>query len=933
AYNLGVLFAQTGKVEQATTWYQNAWELRDKTPKAAQSAAGAYNLGVLFAQTGNVKQAARWYQNAWELRDRTPEAADIAVIAAERLAHLARRKGLRGLEHAQGWCDDDADLVQTMTKDLGTALELQDWKRALPRTRLLAAAIAVELRDEADAKEYSRRAVSEIGTLIKRAAAIERPGPAAVLGIAQLHRARAWAEIRRAFDLPDFGHDAIAAVEAALRDLDAAEKFEAEARHRDKPGPEAPAETPREPMPDPARDAGTASLLESASELLGFAFELSDRGTAGERLAVEAVGKTRAAHRAAQQATHDPGPVAEAADLALGALTLGLSFPKSSPPFGTAVKLLEAALTLLDVVDFGPEHEQRARAGRLVAVSSGAQLALLCASRFGLVGEVLPEQWQSAEKLLERAEALAAQALELFARSYLVELTGAKGAEVLGDQSRRDAHLTWRRRYAVVVRTWCEAVMRRRLGDGPDSAERTDTSVVAPEAEQLLAASLEASAICESRLLGEMGRAQPAARPTPPRAELLDAVKRLARSRAGWLELAFGFEHLGSFVMNEAGIAEGRIAGSPVDGRGVSADERDLEERYRAFRAVTVQKKVEKAPVGRGDGDTPSRNPEPAELEPALERLWAWIRDVLPKDIEESDRGWIVSPASWLQDLPWVGLGAWAGLDVRAQVLSVPDLVEAGDRPAAGAKPLLLVVSHEDLWAVVRDLRPALREVNAKGWRVLRLEAPAPRSHDESASKEPPGPVKWTELVGHGNKSEKDIDPSGMELSPSVVFWLAHGEYDDASRALRLPVAEEPQVTITAGELARAGLADEAIELPGGVRLRLRHCRAFISGACLSGRIDPRYEREGVGLVRGLFAMGVEEIFAPNFPVLMSPELGIPALYAELLRKVCSGEGRLSDVTAPLIRAFKERGVTPAAWVHAMVFSRAFRAAGTEHAA
>ena len=73
------------------------------------------------------------------------------------------------------------------------------------------------------------------------------------------------------------------------------------------------------------------------------------------------------------------------------------------------------------------------------------------------------------------------------------------------------------------------------------------------------------------------------------------------------------------------------------------------------------------------------------------------------------------------------------------------------------------------------------------------------------------------------------------------------------------------------GAVGRTG-EGRGLKLPNGgagvVRLELSRCRAFLSDSCLLGQIDTAQNgMEGVGLVRGLLAHGIEELFCAKWTI------------------------------------------------------------------
>ncbi|HEX9619357.1 MAG TPA: hypothetical protein VF989_04440, partial [Polyangiaceae bacterium] len=130
-----------------------------------------------------------------------------------------------------------------------------------------------------------------------------------------------------------------------------------------------------------------------------------------------------------------------------------------------------------------------------------------------------------------------------------------------------------------------------------------------------------------------------------------------------------------------------------------------------------------------------------------------------------------------------------------------------------------------------------------------------------------------------------DMSEGERVFSPDVVLWATHGEADRSARATELKLGTGRAVH--AGHLVAAGANGEPLRLDRQSSLDLGRCRAFASASCMSGRIDPRYDREALGLVRGLFSMGVSEVLAPNYAVSLRPELEIEDLYGEVLEWVC----------------------------------------------
>jgi hypothetical protein len=231
----------------------------------------------------------------------------------------------------------------------------------------------------------------------------------------------------------------------------------------------------------------------------------------------------------------------------------------------------------------------------------------------------------------------------------------------------------------------------------------------------------------------------------------------------------------------------------------------------------------------------------------------------------------VVIPDGYLHDLPWAALGQASDVDIVGQALSSAalSLNARASRPSVPQEAVVVlnqeIMSHADSKELMQPLERA-------GWnvRILIVDEQGPEWADGSAA-----------AVSH----------------PQVVFWLTHGgrPQTGSQPELQLPYGG----VIRAQELIRSAAGGKPLELasvivPGeeskreSIRLGLGSCHTFVSGACMSGAIDPRHGHEAVGLVRAVLAFDVEQLVAPNYEALLGrvPGYGLEEPYQEFLRAV-----------------------------------------------
>lgn len=435
------------------------------------------------------------------------------------------------------------------------------------------------------------------------------------------------------------------------------------------------------------------------------------------------------------------------------------------------------------------------------------------------------------------------------ANTALEELRAAYWELAQRDRSR--GHLELRAEHSTILRTHIEAHLRRFYYRAADESRRTD-HVMQEWCTELLESILANRAMMSLVCYGSDSdtAVSTIAQPTS-RVAILQ--KWVNESNSGWLEVVVGLGLRAEVLLRPQHGLTVRI--QPISWTEGGLPETlhfwsKLHATFHLSGRCATQAIAHSASVGlfrsTSEQDVQTGSTPVAELAPVVTDLLGWFGG-LPRGTTLR-----VCPDGVLHDLPWTAMGASCGVPIVGQALSWATLPRSTSAPMYGSEALFvmlpsMVAAYGGLSLLEEHWLEPLR---AAGWSIHMVtvadtnEAEAPRWH--CCQKRPHRSIK-----------------------ADLVVWITHGDVEPNRPMPWLALHGSQRVT--GDDLMNAANTGRRIALGDtGVELDLSNCSAFLSGACMSGRIDPRFGPEGVGLVRGLMALGVRQVFAPCYRALLT---------------------------------------------------------------
>ncbi|MBI4704881.1 MAG: tetratricopeptide repeat protein [Deltaproteobacteria bacterium] len=944
AYKLGNLCFETGRLDEAERYYRQAIALgAEKAPEAAASAAG--NLGSLCYRAGRLDEAERYWLQAIALCPK--HAPRVAARAAHSLgvlrsvaglpreaviyfdgAHRLAQQALHAAGDVLATAAGDHDLVMTLWR---AALGAAQAERQLGRPEMAGQWLRAVMPCFEELACLALRASLE--NLAADAGARAAAGARRARGAAVVFRQRAQARLALAAILGSDGPDAgVAPSEASkvVDDVDTDLKL---------------AESIEVTLPT---TYAAVPLLDSGWLLLDALpwFSSARLGELQERLAGLCLDKAEEACSLCEEderGAASAAPVLAAAELLARAIAACLHLLEDSSQ--VALRAVELAMPL--VAELPSESDPVHGFGELDAARAQLCAALLvCLEAEQHAGE------DAGLGLLRLEPEQLTQAMCCYADRGLA---GAREhyRELLAS-TRSEEHLDFRASRTALFRTHLEAHLRKawlaaaRSRSG--SAERTATAESAAELFR---------AVFENRSVIDLVERERLGRGSCPAACARPGVFRgwLSRTHAAWLEVVVALSLRAELLVRPG--RDGEASELEVTARirqtgweqGLPAVLLQWSKSYDAFWQHVRQGFILLAQVsdrqpfaasgetcGAGGRELPAESAL-GSLDPAVAEMLNWAKAQL-----DGSKLWLrVSPDSVLHDVPWVALGGRAGLQVAGQALSAASVVaEAAGGPAAGRCESAADAGTTALFVVARGMAEAydrgsdsieqglVRPLVEAGWTVHRLDVGDYLPRTTGPQKAPEWRCRPCCAGDH------DL------LRPALVVWLNHGNLEPGRGFGVLGLHHDQAITaamLMAAANARSPLALPKLAPGFDVRLDLSGCRALLSGACLSGRIDPRFGPEGVGLVRGLMALGVREVFAPSYDALLTPAPGgqpvMLRLLRAMLRAAMAGASIGPTLHCELCALMAEEAKSPGAgmaerhgtpwdwwWGHATVFSR-----------
>ncbi|MBI5536592.1 MAG: tetratricopeptide repeat protein [Deltaproteobacteria bacterium] len=839
SYNLGIVYQENGRLPEALRYYLDTISFVDHVPTLAASAS--IQAGLISEQQKRLLDAERHYRRAFTLEAHAPVASAMASV---NMGELCREQGrieeaerhfLRAIELGGSAVGVILKALICLSRHYLKLGQYSDAERHIDV--FMCRAVEIIGTFAADFRRGDVELLGEIFLLSadlcsrqgNRRKSVQRLGEATQLLdmfldaatrllnvapiIAATLRARAVVRVRRCFGL-----GCLRDLTQLVEDLDQAEGLElANAAHR------------AVPLID------SAWILLASLPLLGRPTTF----TPFSEVALLALEKAEKAQRACQ--CDEEGSASKA------------------PVMASSEVLVRAVCTCLAVCDSTTEAHQCARrgAGRLLDIKGAgggevAAVAQLCAVLLTLhreddIAMLGLGSWTSAT-LRARMQSLADQALQMASRD---------GYDVV-ESSSDDCVKCFRASRAALFRTHIEAhLMEAWVAGIPADTEGLERIVEGEPAAKLFAAVVENRRINELALLrasrGELASGNPSR---------TNRQVQLERGNAQ-LELAVGLSYRVEILVHAKDresprhIARIRHVGWTNDGLpealAVWANE------YLAFRRAAQDG------VSAFASAAPTPFAEPAHSVAELpDSVFAPLRcttsDVLgwAARLLEPETWLHIAPDSVLHDIPWTAVGASEGVRLSGQLVRAAcrrDLARMKNKEALFVLLDSMVASYGG-WKTIQETW--IRPLERAGWipRIVITKSPAKRRG--TALPEPP---EW-----------RTGPPSKPTLQPSLVVWLNHGELHQSGQRPLVPVLRvHGHHCISEAELGAADVTG-TLPLPGiDIQLDLSACEAFLSGACMSGRVDPRFGPESVGLVRALMGLGVREMFAPNFGALLTP--------------------------------------------------------------
>ena len=537
--------------------------------------------------------------------------------------------------------------------------------------------------------------------------------------------------------------------------------------------------------------------------------------------------------------------------------------------------------------------------------------------------------------LLELLCRYADEALEAASKRYwkLKQQTAAPYHEPIGlgvPTAAEERHLDFRADRTALFRTHLEAHLRRAVNGQPErDLERTHTEkhgnrewlVGGRRALELM------QAVMDNRRVIDLVEQHPPKGCTEQALSQVAFFEGLGCTNDAWLEVVVGLSMRAEIlVMRDATNSVAESAGIRVQARIRELDftEEGLPQlillwkqahsdfHKRAAEGITKMNRQRESEAFASpatnavvSGAVRRAMPEQSVLLP-LSNILDDILDWVAHELEpQQSKCWLrVCPDSVLHDMPWIAAAAQRGIRVSGQALSWATSVAARSAQLLGVHKSIL--SHSTpptaLIVISKDILESLTWCDAQlqalqrwqrllpGWKVhlLHTVGTSPDTEKSETSSRLRLPPEWL--------CPCCADRTPRILHPRLVVWMTHGdiseEYSNFALMQHTPyLLFHDGTKITAQELTTAARDSGLLRMPGmTTELDLSHCAAFLSGACLSGKIDPRFGPEGVGLVRGLFALGVQEVFAPAYRVPLTTGSKLPLLLDTLVGAVAAGQ-------------------------------------------
>lgn len=159
-------------------------------------------------------------------------------------------------------------------------------------------------------------------------------------------------------------------------------------------------------------------------------------------------------------------------------------------------------------------------------------------------------------------------------------------------------------------------------------------------------------------------------------------------------------------------------------------------------------------------------------------------------------------------------------------------------------------------------------------------------------------------------------------VRPAAVLWLGHATVGGPWRQ-ELQRTKSGVTALTDSDIYAGARQEGLLPVAENLNLDLKRCEIFVMLSCSAGRVNPEFDREGYGLVRSLFSLGVRRVVGPNY--VIEPKREVTALYAQI-----AAEASMQRALTPLVETARRPQVaarlslvqTPdaRAWTHVSSF-------------